>query len=77
MASTANPRPLTFGGEPLTADRARRMRWTATGMLAAVKGRPVAEEVIAVVAERLEDAMRSRGTEVTSSAGDTLRAAAT
>lgn len=38
-----------------------------TGMLAAVKGRPVAEEVIAVVAERLEDAMRSRGTEVTSS----------
>ena len=39
----------------------------ATGMLAAVKGRPVAEEVIAVVAERLEDAMCSRGTEVTSS----------
>ncbi|MEA1618702.1 DUF445 domain-containing protein [Erythrobacter sp. T5W1-R] len=36
MASTANPRPLTFGGEPLTADRARRMRWTATGMLAAM-----------------------------------------
>ncbi|MFU7527183.1 DUF445 domain-containing protein [Qipengyuania sp. ASV99] len=25
-----------FGGEPLTADRARRMRWTATGMLAAM-----------------------------------------
>ncbi len=27
---------LTFGGEPLTADRARRMRWTATGLLAAM-----------------------------------------
>lgn len=39
----------------------------AAGMLAAVKGRPVDEEVIAVVAERLEDAMRARGTEVTSS----------
>ena len=26
--------PYTFGGEPLTADRARRMRWTATGLLA-------------------------------------------
>jgi uncharacterized membrane-anchored protein YjiN (DUF445 family) len=25
-----------FGGEPLTADRARRMRWTATGLLAAM-----------------------------------------
>jgi transcriptional repressor NrdR len=37
------------------------------GMLAAVKGRPVSNDVIAVVAERLEDAMRSRGTEVTSS----------
>ncbi len=34
MASTAQPVPLKFGGEPLTADRARRMRWTATGMLA-------------------------------------------
>jgi len=30
------PVPLNFGGEPLTADRARRMRWTATGMLAAM-----------------------------------------
>ena len=39
----------------------------AAGMLAAVKGRPVADEVIAMVAERLEDAMRARGTEVTSS----------
>ncbi|HEY6965684.1 MAG TPA: DUF445 domain-containing protein [Erythrobacter sp.] len=29
-------RPLTFGGQPLTVDRARRMRWTATGMLAAM-----------------------------------------
>lgn len=28
--------PLTFGGQPLTIDRARRMRWTATGMLAAM-----------------------------------------
>jgi uncharacterized membrane-anchored protein YjiN (DUF445 family) len=28
--------PYRFGGEPLTADRARRMRWTATGMLAAM-----------------------------------------
>lgn len=27
-------RPLTLGGQPLTIDRARRMRWTATGMLA-------------------------------------------
>lgn len=35
MAS-ARPVPLKFGGEPLTADRARRMRWTATGMLAAM-----------------------------------------
>ena len=25
-----------FGGEPLTADRARRMRWTATGLLVAM-----------------------------------------
>jgi transcriptional repressor NrdR len=39
----------------------------AAGMLAAVKGRPVADEVIAMVAERLEDTMRARGTEVTSS----------
>lgn len=29
-------RPLTLGGQPLTVDRARRMRWTATGMLAAM-----------------------------------------
>ncbi len=29
-------KPLTFGGEPLTADRARRMRWTATAMLVAM-----------------------------------------
>ena len=28
--------PLTLGGQPLTTDRARRMRWTATGMLAAM-----------------------------------------
>ncbi len=31
-----DPIPLKFGGEPLTADRARRMRWTATGMLVAM-----------------------------------------
>nr|WP_241761217.1 DUF445 domain-containing protein [Erythrobacter sp. NAP1] len=36
MASTPRPIPLMFGGEPLTADRARRMRWTATGLLAAM-----------------------------------------
>lgn len=29
-------RPLTLGGEPLSVDRARRMRWIATGMLAAM-----------------------------------------
>lgn len=28
--------PFKFGGEPLTADRARQMRWTATGLLAAM-----------------------------------------
>lgn len=28
--------PLMFGGEPLTVDRARRMRWTATGLLVAM-----------------------------------------
>ncbi|WP_255551732.1 DUF445 domain-containing protein [Erythrobacter crassostreae] len=28
--------PLAFGGGPLTADRAKRMRWTATGMLVAM-----------------------------------------
>ena len=31
-----HPVPLTFGGQPLTVDRARRMRWIATGMLAAM-----------------------------------------
>jgi uncharacterized membrane-anchored protein YjiN (DUF445 family) len=31
-----HPVPLTFGGQPLTVDRARRMRWTATGMLVAM-----------------------------------------
>jgi len=31
-----HPVPLTFRGQPLTVDRARRMRWTATGMLAAM-----------------------------------------
>ncbi len=36
MASKSVLRPLTYRGEPLTADRARRMRWTATGMLAAM-----------------------------------------
>jgi len=36
MASTAQSIPLKFGGEPLAPDRARRMRWTATGMLAAM-----------------------------------------
>ncbi len=36
MASSARSVPLKFGGEPLTADRARRMRWTATGLLAAM-----------------------------------------
>ncbi len=34
--ATRTIRPLTFGGQPLTVDRARRMRWTATGMLAAM-----------------------------------------
>lgn len=34
--ATRSLRPLTFGGQPLTVDRARRMRWTATGMLAAM-----------------------------------------
>ncbi|MBA4046026.1 MAG: DUF445 domain-containing protein, partial [Erythrobacter sp.] len=34
--ATRSLQPLTFGGQPLTADRARRMRWTATGMLAAM-----------------------------------------
>jgi uncharacterized membrane-anchored protein YjiN (DUF445 family) len=31
-----HPVPLTFGGQPLTVDRARRMRWIASGMLAAM-----------------------------------------
>jgi uncharacterized membrane-anchored protein YjiN (DUF445 family) len=31
-----HPVPLTFRGQPLNIDRARRMRWTATGMLAAM-----------------------------------------
>jgi uncharacterized membrane-anchored protein YjiN (DUF445 family) len=30
------PAPLALRGQPLTRDRARRMRWTATGMLAAM-----------------------------------------
>ena len=34
--ATRTIRPLTLGGQPLTVDRARRMRWTATGMLAAM-----------------------------------------
>ncbi|TAD79662.1 MAG: DUF445 domain-containing protein [Sphingomonadales bacterium] len=34
--ATRLTRPLTFGGQPLTVDRAKRMRWTATGMLAAM-----------------------------------------
>ncbi len=36
--ATRSLRPLTLGGQPLTVDRARRMRWTATGMLAAMAG---------------------------------------
>lgn len=35
MNDTA-PHRYAFGGEPLTADRARRMRWTATGLLGAM-----------------------------------------
>lgn len=34
--TTSRPIVYSFGGEPLTADRARRMRWTATGLLAAM-----------------------------------------
>jgi uncharacterized membrane-anchored protein YjiN (DUF445 family) len=34
--ATRTLRPLTLGGQPLTVDRAKRMRWTATGMLAAM-----------------------------------------
>jgi uncharacterized membrane-anchored protein YjiN (DUF445 family) len=34
--ATRHTLPLTFRGQPLTVDRARRMRWTATGMLAAM-----------------------------------------
>lgn len=36
MASQARSIPLKFGGEPLSPDRARRMRWTATGLLVAM-----------------------------------------
>lgn len=36
MVNSTRPVPLMFGGEPLSADRARRMRWTATGLLAAM-----------------------------------------
>lgn len=35
-SSTTPVSTYTFGGQPLAADRARRMRWTATGMLAAM-----------------------------------------
>ncbi len=34
--STARSTTLSFGGERLTPDRARRMRWSATGLLAAM-----------------------------------------
>lgn len=34
MAGRENSAMIDMGGEPLTADRARRMRWTATGLLA-------------------------------------------
>ena len=34
--ATRHTLPLPFRGQPLTVDRARRMRWTATGMLAAM-----------------------------------------
>lgn len=34
--ATRSLRPLTLGGQPLGHDRAKRMRWTATGMLAAM-----------------------------------------
>ena len=34
--SDQSPVPRMFGGEPRTVDRARRMRWTATGLLAAM-----------------------------------------
>lgn len=36
MATPARSFAHNFGGEPLTEDRARRMRWTATGLLAAM-----------------------------------------
>lgn len=36
MASQTRSIPLRFGGEPLPPDRARRMRWTATGLLVAM-----------------------------------------
>ena len=50
-------------GSRVPFDRAKM----AAGMLAAVKGRPVDETVIGSLAERLEDSLRARGTEVTSS----------
>ncbi|MEP1420866.1 MAG: DUF445 domain-containing protein [Erythrobacter sp.] len=36
MADIQSSIPLKFGGEPLGVDRARRMRWTATGLLVAM-----------------------------------------
>lgn len=36
MATIPPLRPVLYRGEAVTADRARRMRWTATGMLAAM-----------------------------------------
>jgi transcriptional repressor NrdR len=50
-------------GSRVPFDRAKM----AAGMLAAVKGRPVDETVIGSLAERLEDSLRARGTDVTSS----------
>jgi uncharacterized membrane-anchored protein YjiN (DUF445 family) len=46
--ATRSLQPLTFGGQPLSADRARRMRWTATGMLAAMAGVFIATHGLAV-----------------------------
>ena len=36
MANEARSIPAQFGGQPLPPDRARRMRWTATGLLVAM-----------------------------------------
>lgn len=36
MADTPAPSPYRFGGEPISPDRAQRMRWTATGLLVAM-----------------------------------------